>query len=58
MPQYFLSIIQGNQLFHPSNLLTDYLKQTVKMEPLLIDCLSYMNSYLIKLYGFDYKTYS
>ena len=27
-----LGIPQGNQLFHPSNLLTDYLKQTAIME--------------------------
>ena len=38
---YFLSkgISQRNQLFHPSNLLTDYLKQTGIMEPLITDCL-------------------
>ena len=36
---YFLSkdIPQGNQLFHPQNLLTDYSKQTGIMEPLIID---------------------
>ena len=32
------SIPQGNQLFHPLNLLTDYLKQTDTMEPLITDC--------------------
>lgn len=31
------SIPQGNQIFQPSNLLTDYLKQTAIMEPLIID---------------------
>ena len=33
----YLSIPQGNQLFHHSNLLTDYLKQTVVMETLKTD---------------------
>ena len=31
------SIPQGNQIFQPSNLLTDYLKQTAIMEPLITD---------------------
>lgn len=31
----FLDIPQGNHLFHPKNLLTHYLKQTVIMEPLI-----------------------
>ena len=32
-----LGIPQGNQLLQPSNLLTDYLKQTVFAELLIID---------------------
>lgn len=32
-----LGIPQGNQLFYPSNLLTDHLKQTGIMEPLITD---------------------
>ena len=38
---YFLSkgIPQRNQLFHPKNLLTDYLKQTGIMELLITDYL-------------------
>ena len=32
-----MSIPQRNQLFHSKNLLTDYSKQTVIMEPLKID---------------------
>lgn len=31
------NIPQGNQLFYLSNLLTDYLKQTVSMEPSITD---------------------
>ena len=40
---YFLSkgIPQRNQLSYPSNLLTDHLKQTGIMEPLITDCNSY-----------------
>ena len=34
----FIGIPQGNQLFHPLNLLTDYLKQTAIMEPFKTDC--------------------
>ena len=33
-----LGIPQGNQLLQPSNLLTDYLKQTTIREPLITDC--------------------
>ena len=33
----FIGIPQGNQLFYPSNLLTDHLKQTGIMEPLITD---------------------
>ena len=33
----YQAIPQGNQLFHPSNLLTDHLKQTGIMEPLIAD---------------------
>ena len=37
-PDWFhWGIPQGNQLFHPSNLLIDHLKQTVIMEPLITD---------------------
>ena len=32
-----MGIPQENQLFHPSNLLTDHLKQTGIMEPLITD---------------------
>ena len=32
MSQSMKGIPQGNQLFHPSNLLTDHLKQTAIME--------------------------
>ena len=38
-----LGIPQGNQLFHPLNLLTDHLKQTAIMEPLKTD---YKNAYV------------
>ncbi len=38
MPDWFaIGIPQGNHLSHPSNLLTDYLKQTGIMEPLKTD---------------------
>ena len=40
-----LGIPQGNQLFRPSNLLTDYLKQTGIMEPLITDCLNKKDGY-------------
>ena len=36
-----LDIPQGNQLFQPSNLLIDYLKQTGIMEPLITDYIKY-----------------
>ena len=32
-----MGIPQRNQLFYPLNLLTDYLKQTAIMEPLILD---------------------
>ena len=38
----FLGIPQGNQIFHPSNILTDYLKQTGIMEPLITDYFRYL----------------
>ena len=38
-------IPQRNQLFSPSNLLTDYLKQTGIMEPLITDCLNKKDGY-------------
>ncbi len=41
----FQSIPQRNQLFSPSNLLTDYLKQTGIMEPLITDCLNKKDGY-------------
>lgn len=41
----FIGIPQGNQLFSPSNLLTDYLKQTGIMEPLITDCLNKKDGY-------------
>ena len=40
-----MGIPQGNQLFSPSNLLTDYLKQTGIMEPLITDCLNKKDGY-------------
>ena len=41
-----MGIPQRNHLFHPSNLLTDYLKQTAIMESLITDYFRCLNPYI------------